>query len=122
MQVLINLLGNALQYTPAGGRVTINAAYSKPWINVQVIDTGIGIPPGLLDNIFERFYRIDPSRARSSGGAGIGLTIARHLVLAHGGEIRASSEGVGRGATFTLHLPRVVKESLAESHEEVAHA
>lgn len=105
MQVLINLLGNALQYTPAGGRVTVCIAYYKPWIEVQIIDTGIGIPLEQLAPIFERFYRVDPSRARSSGGAGIGLTIAKHLVQAHGGELWAASDGVGCGATFTFTLP-----------------
>ncbi|MEZ4863829.1 MAG: HAMP domain-containing sensor histidine kinase [Caldilineaceae bacterium] len=104
-QILINLLGNALQYTPAGGSVTVAALYEQPWIKVQVADTGIGIPPAQLTQIFERFYRVDPSRSRSSGGAGIGLTIAKHLVYAHGGEIWATSEGVGCGATFAFTLP-----------------
>jgi histidine kinase len=105
MQVLVNLLGNALQYTPEGGRVTVCAAYDKPWIKVQVTDTGIGIPPEHLKCIIERIYRVDKSRARSSGGDGIGLTITKHLVLAHGGDIWAESAGVGHGASFTFTLP-----------------
>jgi len=75
-----------------------------PWIKVQVADTGIGIPADQLARIFERFYRVDKSRARSTGGNGIGLTITKHLVLAHGGTIRAESAGIGRGATFTFTL------------------
>lgn len=105
MQVLINLLGNALQYTPTGGRVTVGIAYNQPWLEVQITDTGIGIPPEQLAQIFERFYRVDPSRARSSGGTGIGLTIAKHLVQAHGGALWATSKGTGCGATFTFTLP-----------------
>jgi histidine kinase len=76
--------------------------------NVQVIveDTGIGISAEHLPFIFERFYRADPSRARTSGGSGIGLTIARHLAWAMGGDISAASAGIGKGSTFTLTLPR----------------
>lgn len=105
VQILVNLLGNALQYTPAGGKVTLHAAYESPWIRVQVTDTGIGIPTDQLSRIFERFYRVDKSRARSTGGNGIGLTITKHLVLAHGGTIWAESDGTDRGATFTFTLP-----------------
>lgn len=104
-QVLVNLLGNALQYTPAGGKVTLRATHKTPWIQVQITDTGIGIPADQLSRIFERFYRVDKSRARSTGGNGIGLTITKHLVLAHDGTIWAESAGIDCGATFTFTLP-----------------
>lgn len=104
-QVLTNLLGNALQHTPPGGRVTIRAHPEHGMVAIAVVDTGAGIAPEHLPHVFDRFYRADRSRARSSGGSGIGLTIARHLVEGHGGSIRAESPGPGRGATFTFALP-----------------
>jgi len=104
-QVLTNLLGNALQYTPPGGRVVIRARREGGSVAIAVADTGIGIAAEHLPHLFDRFYRVDRSRARSSGGSGIGLTIARHLVEGHGGSIRAESPGPGRGATFTFTLP-----------------
>jgi histidine kinase len=104
-QVLTNLVGNALQYTPAGGQVTIRAGRSEDEIHVSVVDTGIGIPAAHLPHLFTRFYRVDKSRSRQSGGgSGIGLTIARHLVEAHGGRIWAGSGGEGQGSTFTFAL------------------
>ncbi|MGC8827615.1 MAG: sensor histidine kinase, partial [Anaerolineae bacterium] len=96
-QVLMNLLGNALQYTPAGGTVTISALQEKSYVLIRITDTGVGIAPEDLPHIFERFYRADRSRARSSGGSGIGLTIARLLAEAHGGTVRAESAGEGQG-------------------------
>ncbi len=104
-QVLTNLLGNALQYTPAGGRVEIRARREDGGVALAVVDTGIGIPAEHLPHVFDRFYRVDRSRTRASVGSGIGLTIARHLVEAHGGSIRAESPGPGRGSTFTVILP-----------------
>ncbi len=104
-QVLTNLLGNALQYTPAGGVVTVRANGQNNGVAIAVKDTGIGIPAEHLPHVFDRFYRVDPSRARASGGSGIGLTIARHLVETHGGTIRAESAGPDRGSTFTIVLP-----------------
>jgi histidine kinase len=104
-QVLLNLVGNALQYTPPGGRVGIRARREGDAVRVAVTDTGIGIPPEHLPHVFERFYRVDKSRSRAGGGSGVGLTIARHLVEAHGGEIEAASDGPGRGSTFTFTLP-----------------
>lgn len=106
-QVLTNLLGNALQYTPAQGRVTLSAAVYNDELVTRIQDTGIGIPAADLPRIFERFYRVDKSRARSSGGNGIGLTIAKHLIYAHNGHIRAESHGANQGTTviFTLPLP-----------------
>lgn len=106
-QVVANLLGNALRYTPAGGQIVVRcgrqARPSAVW--VEVADTGIGIAADDLPYIFERFYRVDRSRSRESGGSGIGLTIARHLAWAMGGELRAASPGLGQGSTFTFALP-----------------
>ena len=104
-QVLVNLLGNALQYTPAGGFVTIRAWGEGREVLVSVHDTGIGISAEHLPHLFERFYRVDRSRARTGGGSGIGLTISKYLVEAHGGRIWAESPGVGQGSTFTFTLP-----------------
>ncbi len=105
-QVLTNLLGNALQYTPAGGTVTVRAGREGDRVAIAVADTGIGIAAEHLPHVFDRFYRVDRSRARASGGSGIGLTIVRHLVEALGGSVRAESAGLDRGSTFTVTLPR----------------
>jgi signal transduction histidine kinase len=105
-QVLVNLVANAIQYTPEGGEITISAARHADEIHVSVADTGIGIPPEFLPNLFTRFYRVDKSRSRNAGGgSGIGLTIAKHLIEAHGGRIWAESKGDGQGSTFTFSLP-----------------
>ena len=104
-QVLVNLVANAIQYTPEGGDVTISAKRQADEIHMSVADTGIGIPPEHLANLFTRFYRVDKSRSRNAGGgSGIGLTIARHLVEAQGGHIWAESKGDGQGSTFTFSL------------------
>lgn len=105
-QVLTNLLDNALQHTPAGGRVTLTARMAdQHWVELVVSDTGEGIEAEHLEHIFERFYRADPARGRGHGGSGIGLTISRALVEAHGGGLSATSQGRGHGATFTVRLP-----------------
>ena len=104
-QVLLNLVGNALQYTPSGGRVSLAARREGESVRFSVRDTGIGIPPEHLPHVFERFYRVDKSRSRAGGGSGIGLTIGRHLVEAHGGQIEAASDGPGQGSTFSFTLP-----------------
>jgi len=105
-QVLLNLTANAIQYTPEGGTVTIAAVAKPNEVEISVTDTGIGIPPEQLDSIFVRFYRVDKSRSRQSGGgSGVGLTIARHFVEAHGGRIWAESEGEGKGSRFVFTLP-----------------
>lgn len=104
-QVLVNMLGNALQYTSAGGSVTLQARAEKGELLVAVHDTGSGIAAEHLPHLFERFYRVDRSRSRAGGGSGIGLTISKFLVEAHGGRIWASSPGVGQGSTFTFALP-----------------
>ena len=105
-QVLLNLTANSIQYTNEGGAVTISAERKNGEIQIAVTDTGMGIPPEHLAHIFTRFYRVDKSRSRASGGgSGIGLTIARHLVEAHGGRIWAESEGEGKGSRFVFTLP-----------------
>ncbi|MEW5989053.1 MAG: ATP-binding protein [Chloroflexota bacterium] len=103
-QVLLNLLGNALQYTPAGGRVTIQLRAEGRHVIIRVQDTGLGLAPEHLSHIFERFYRVDKSRSRAGGGSGVGLTIAKYLVEAHGGRLAAASPGLGQGSTFTITL------------------
>ncbi|MDP6103010.1 MAG: ATP-binding protein, partial [Dehalococcoidia bacterium] len=104
-QVIGNLLENAIIHTPQGGRVTVLAeVMSDGMVRVVVADTGDGIPGEGLTQVFERFYRIDPSRNRSTGGAGLGLTIAKKLVEAHGGTIHAESEP-GNGSLFIFELP-----------------
>lgn len=106
LQVLQNLLANALQFTPKGGRVDIEVSQSNGSLVFKVRDSGMGIEPRHLPHIFERFYRADASRARMhGGGSGIGLTISKFLVEAHGGNIRAESPGKGQGSIFIFTLP-----------------
>jgi signal transduction histidine kinase len=104
-EVLANLLANALRHTPPGGTVSVSAARRADVVVFEVADTGEGIATEHLERVFERFYRVDPARARASGGSGIGLAIARAIVEAHGGTVAADSDGPGRGATFTVRLP-----------------
>ncbi len=104
-QVLVNILGNALQYTPAGGEVWVSVRQIGDELRFVIKDSGRGIPPEDLPHIFERFYRVDKSRARTSGGSGIGLTISKHIVEAHDGKIWAKSKGIGQGSEFGFTLP-----------------
>jgi signal transduction histidine kinase len=103
-QVLRNLLENAVTHTAEGGAIKVSARQQGKWVDVAVSDTGEGIPAEDLPNIFERFYRVDKSRARATGGSGLGLTIAKRLVEAHGGKIEVQSE-VGRGSRFSFTIP-----------------
>jgi signal transduction histidine kinase len=103
-QVLFNLIDNAVRFTPSGGAVTVTAERHNGSVEVQVADTGMGIPPEHLPRLFERFYRADPARSREDGGTGIGLAIARSVVEAHGGHLKAQSE-IGKGSVFTFDLP-----------------
>ncbi len=105
VQVLTNLIGNALQYTPQNGTVTVSIEREKDEARISVSDTGAGIPPQHLAKIFDRFYRVDKSRSRMRGGSGIGLTIAKHLVEAHGGKLWAQSAGENKGSVFIFTLP-----------------
>ncbi len=111
-QVFHELLANALRHTPAGGAVTLRVGSDRasngklPYLWVTVQDTGEGIAAEHLPHVFERFYRLDAARSRSTGGSGLGLAIARALVEAHGGQISAASDGIsGHGSTFTVRLP-----------------
>jgi len=103
-QVLHNLLENAVAHTGKGGTINVAATTQGDWVEVCVSDTGEGIPAEDLPNIFERFYRVDKSRARVTGGSGLGLTIAKRLVEAHGGTITVQSK-LGKGSRFSLTLP-----------------
>lgn len=103
-QVLFNLMSNALRHTSAGGTIMVNAELREGRVLVSVRDTGTGIAPEDLPHVFERFYRADRSRARATGGSGLGLTIAKQIVEAHGGQIWAQS-WLGAGSTFAFSLP-----------------
>lgn len=104
-QVVLNLVDNGFKYTPAGGRVSIDLKAHNGWAELRVEDTGDGIAPDALPHIFDRFYRVDKARARQSGGAGLGLAIAKSIAERHGGRIEATSDGPGQGSRFTLRLP-----------------
>jgi signal transduction histidine kinase len=104
-QVLRNLLSNARRHTPDDGRITIVGRLENGFIAIDVADTGSGLEAAHVPHVFDRFYRADPSRSRTTGGAGLGLAIVRQLVHAHGGTVDAWSAGPGRGSTFTVRLP-----------------
>ena len=104
-QVIWNLLSNAIKFTPRGGRVQIYSQRVNSHLEIVVSDSGQGIPPDFLPHVFDRFRQADQKTSRQHGGMGLGLAIVRHLVEMHGGSVRASSEGEGKGATFTVMLP-----------------
>lgn len=106
-QILINLLTNATRYTPAGGHIRLSARHEGEHITFTVKDTGIGIPPNKLSEMFELFAQGDRTIARSEGGLGIGLTIVKRIAELHGGAATASSEGIGKGSEFTVTLPAI---------------
>ena len=103
-QMLVNLLQNAINYTPEGGRIALEAGKTKAGIQFEVDDTGIGIPAEDLPRIFERFYRVDKGRSRELGGTGLGLSIVKHIAEAHGGGVSVASQP-GKGSRFTVSLP-----------------
>jgi len=109
-----NLVDNASKYTPAGGRITLRWWVDEDGGHFSVTDTGPGIPPEHLPRLTERFYRVDPGRARDAGGSGLGLAIVRHVLQRHGGELAIRSEA-GQGSTFTCHLPasRILRQAVA---------
>ncbi len=103
-QVLHNLLSNALRHTPAGGKITVQVEQKGEGVMLAVADTGEGIAPEHLGQVFGRFYRVDPARRRDMGGTGLGLALAKAMVEAHGGSITAVSAGVGQGTQFVIRL------------------
>jgi len=103
-QVVVNLVDNAIKYTPEGGKVSVESKSTNGTVTVDVRDTGIGIMEGDLPRVFERFYRVDKARSRDSGGTGLGLSIVKNIIEAHGGEVRVKSE-FNHGSTFTFILP-----------------
>jgi two-component system phosphate regulon sensor histidine kinase PhoR len=111
-QVLLNLLDNAVKYTPAGGRVDVFGAHEDGQCVVRVKDTGVGLDPKHLPRIFERFYRVDKGRSRDMGGTGLGLSIVKHLVGAMDGEVRVESQP-NQGSTFTIFLPATAAQAAA---------
>jgi CheY-like chemotaxis protein len=111
-QVIWNLLANAIKFTPEGGRVDVVIERSNNHMEVRVVDTGEGISPDFLPHMFERFRQADGATTRRHTGLGLGLALVRQLVELHGGTVHAASQGVGRGATFTVRLP----SSAGEAH------
>jgi PAS domain S-box-containing protein len=107
-QILWNLLSNAVKFTPEGGRVQVVLARINSQVEITVSDTGRGIRPEFLPHLFQRFRQADVSATREHGGLGIGLALVKELAELHGGEVRAASEGEGRGATFTVKLPLAI--------------
>ncbi|MGD6802538.1 two-component system histidine kinase PnpS [Rossellomorea aquimaris] len=113
-QVFINLIGNAITYTPAEGKVTVSVSQTESTVVIEIKDSGIGIDEEEIPRIFERFYRVDKARSRDSGGTGLGLAIVKHLIEAHGGQIRVESK-VNEGTTFKVTL---FKKFLQEDSEK----
>ena len=118
-QALVNLVGNALKFTPPGGTVTVDTRRTDEGLRVSVSDTGRGVPPGELEAIFDRFHQVEPDDARQQSGTGLGLSITRRIVEANGGRIWAESE-VGVGSTFHFTLP--LEQGDAEDHTRAAPA
>jgi signal transduction histidine kinase len=113
-QVIANLLINSAKYTPAGGKIVLEAEVDRSSVIIRVIDSGIGIPSDKLTEIFDMFSQVASPLDRTQGGLGIGLALVRKLVQMHDGEVFAQSAGAGHGSTFTVKLPRVVQASLEQ--------
>jgi len=103
-QVVVNLLDNAIKYTPSGGGIRLQVRRQNGHAVLDVADTGIGIPADALPHVFERFYRVDKSRSREQGGAGLGLSIVKSICSAHGAEVEVESKP-GKGSHFRIKLP-----------------
>jgi len=114
---LHNLIANAVQYSPKGSRVGIGVNVSDSVVEIAVTDQGVGIAETDLDRVFERFFRSDPARSRHTGGSGLGLSIVKHVVQNHGGEVRLWSQ-MGNGSTFTMRLPEASLASAPRSEED----
>jgi signal transduction histidine kinase len=104
-QVLVNLISNAVKYTPARGRIVVSATQRRETVEICVKDNGVGLPPEDLDVVFDMFRQEEDTKTLSNGGMGIGLWLVRHLVDLHGGRVAAESDGRGMGSTFTITLP-----------------
>jgi signal transduction histidine kinase len=104
-QIVVNLLSNAIKFTPPAGRVQVELEQINTFAQITVSDTGQGISPDFLPHVFDRFRQADGTTTRKFGGLGLGLAIVRHLVEMHHGNVYAASEGIGKGATFTVQLP-----------------
>ena len=113
-QIIWNLLSNAIKFTPEGGQVSVCVREASGDAEIIITDTGVGIRPDFLPHIFDRFQQADQAITRRVGGLGLGLSIAKHLVELHGGSITADSNGIGRGATFTIVLPSSVGAHVAD--------
>jgi len=109
---MVNLVSNAIKYTPTKGKIKVYFEVSKNEITIFVTDTGIGIPPNDMKRIFERFYRVEKSRSKESGGTGLGLAIVKHILEAHNTKVSVTST-VGKGSTFSFKLKK------ADEHEKV---
>jgi two-component system phosphate regulon sensor histidine kinase PhoR len=114
-QVMLNLIENAVTYSNPPRRISLSARADANEVEVRVADNGIGIPPGDLPHIFERFYRVDKGRSRASGGTGLGLSIVKHIIQAHGGNVYAESE-LGKGTTIVIRLPLYQKPMRASQN------
>ncbi|MET0342608.1 MAG: ATP-binding protein [Polyangiales bacterium] len=121
-QVLVNLITNASKYTPAGGNIVVELSASETEAQLAVRDDGVGISADMLPHVFDLFTQVESSLARAKGGMGIGLTLVRSLVGLHGGTVEAESDGVDRGSTFVVRLPRVAMQRSAAPSEAVAQA
>jgi two-component system sensor histidine kinase SenX3 len=116
-----NLVANAVTYSPDGSTVVVAARPTDDaMVEITVTDQGIGIPATELERIFERFYRVDPARHRSTGGTGLGLSIVKHVAASHGGDVRVWSSP-GQGSSFTLALPRPAGSSAASQSHQHSH-
>ena len=110
-QIILNLLSNAITYTPSGGEISASLTETEKHVKLRIADTGIGIPQKELPRIFERFYRVDKARSRGSGGTGLGLAIVKHLVDSHHGTIDVESIE-GEGTIFIISLPKKQEKNI----------
>src|ERR1043165_6086356 len=107
VQVIVNLLNNAAKYTPDGGDIALSLAIEGDDAVIRVKDNGMGIAPDMIEHVFDLFAQGERTLARTEGGLGIGLTLARRIVALHGGSISARSDGTGKGAEFVVRVPRL---------------
>lgn len=121
-QVVANLVGNAVKYTPPNGRIRLTLLRQSDRVLLRVADNGLGIPPAMLEQVFEMFAQVNQTLDRSQGGLGIGLSLVRRLVELHGGSVVARSDGPGRGSTFEVSLPAAADDPVADTAEGLPQA